>query len=256
MPAQSFCLRAALLGLLAATTSCSEAPRTAPPVAPGAAPDTATVRKVAARYQVSIGEPTPIDSSALYYQPVGVGIKNRSREYSGGSTFSSDSGYEGPGQVYNLLFTSLPDHTTHLLFPHGRFLISEVNTDAQPASRYPYLFCKVVEQDTDYDGQLSEADASALYVADRAGYHARRLTQATAQVQQWLVLPNSPTLLVRLRHDTNHDREFDEEDADHWLRYDLRNLTAAPVPHPTTSVQEQLKQQMIEFKSRQKPDQD
>jgi hypothetical protein len=239
--------------LLSALPSCSsDGPAGRPANAPAAqaAPDTAAVRKAAQQYQVVLGEPVFVDSSSYYYQPVEVGMKNGGRNLRDKISLSVESSgsYGSRGQVFNLLFTHQPDQTTHLLLPHGRFLITEVNSSAQPAARYPFLFCTLVTQDFNRDGELTTSDASALYVADRDGRNLRQLpAPAGTQVAKLLVLPQSPTLLVLLRQDTDHDLEFDFEDAQQWLSYDLRNLAAGPQLHPQPRVQAQLRQQLIEF---------
>ncbi|UOG76192.1 hypothetical protein MTX78_06240 [Hymenobacter tibetensis] len=247
------------LTLLGSLVACSESPtRRSAAVSATAPPDTAAVRKAAREFRVEYNQPQNLDSTDFYYQPVSVVPLEEER--STGSKLLSSSSYDSEydtrpndieGTCYNLLFFQKSTLQEHALFPHGRFVVTEIDTDSKPDARWPYLFYTVIKADTNADGRQDEKDASALYVSDRSGRQLRQLTPDGTHLESRTLLPKTSLLLVEVRPDVNHDREFTHADGTYWLRFDLSSLDAAPVQQPIATAASALQQQMLRRQSRQ-----
>lgn len=243
--------------LSAALASCSEGPsQPGSPSASKAAPDTVAVREAARNFRVHYNMPVDLDSTGFYYQPVSVlPLDYESRNsYTSSSSYGGDSNYEDPnaiiGTCYNLLFFQKATLAEHALLPHGRFVITNINAATKPDVRWPFLFYTIVKADTNHDGEQNGEDAGALFVSDRSGHQLRQLTPDGAQLENWHILPKTSLLLAQIRPDTNHDLKFTHADGTYWLRFDLRNPTAAPVRQPATALGARLQQQMLDRQSR------
>lgn len=246
-----------LLGVLSSCSSNSaDGPSPTGTIAK-AAPDTAAVRKAAQQYRVHYNSPVSLDSTDYYYQPISVVAQDDNRTT---RLLESGSYYEGEssssnrilGTCYNVLFLRKSTaQEQQALLPHGRFVITEIDEDKKPDSRWPYLFYTMLKADTNADGHQDQEDASALFVSDRGGQRLQQLTPDGTHLENRIILPDTNLLLVEVRSDTNHDREYTNADGTYWLRFDLRNLAVAPVRQPTTALAATLQQQMLERQSRQ-----
>ncbi|MBX0291959.1 hypothetical protein K3G63_16015 [Hymenobacter sp. HSC-4F20] len=241
------------LALLSALAACT--PDGGPPAATSptpAAPNASAVQQAARDYRVHYNTPVDLDSTDYYYQPVSVLSQDGSspsRTYDSGSSYGSSSeGRSGiEGTCYNVLFLRKSGPAEQrLLLPHGRFVLTSIDDERQPDSRWPYLFYTVVKADTNADQEQDEEDATTLFASDRSGQHLRQLTPDGTQLQSRHYLPPTSLLLVEVRPDTNHDQEFTAADAPYWLRYDLRNLSAPPTRTPTPALGGQLHRQMLQ----------
>ncbi|WBO85133.1 hypothetical protein [Hymenobacter yonginensis] len=245
-----------LLGALPSCSSDGPAGRPANAPATQAAPYTAAVRKAAQQYRVHYNTPVSLDSTDYYYQPVSVVAQDNSRttrllessSYYDGASSSSD---RIVGTCYNVLFFRRSSaQAQQTLLPHGRFVVTEIDDAKKPDSRWPYLFYTILKADTNADGHQDQEDASALFVSDRSGQQLRQLTPDGTHLEGRLLLPGTSLLLVEVRPDTNHDREYTYADGTYWLRFDLRNLAVAPVRQPSPALANTLHQQMLERQSR------
>lgn len=246
------------LGLLSALAACT--PDGGPPAAtsptPAAPPNASAVQQAARDYRVHYNAPVDLDSTDYYYQPVSVLSQDGSspsRMYNSGSSYGDSYGGSSDvrsgivGICYNVLFLRKSGPAEQrLLLPHGRFVLTSIDDEHQPASRWPYLFYTVIKADTNADREQNEEDATTLFASDRSGQHLRQLTPDGTQLQSRHYLPPTSLVLVEVRPDTNHDREFTAADATYWLRYDLRNLAAPPTRTPTAALGRQLHQQMLQ----------
>lgn len=240
--------------LLGGVVACSENPERRSSASPGnPAADTAAVRRAAREYRVHYNTPVDLDSTSYYYQPVSVvpvEEATRSRTFSSssyGSEYEEDTGIEGT--CFNLLFFQKASLQEHALLPHGRFVISEIDTDIKPDVRWPFLFYTIIKADTNADGEQRQGDASALFVSDRSGRQLRQLTPDGTQLQRRYILPKSSLLLVEVRPDANKDTQFTYADGSYWLRFDLQTLTAPPVRQPTAAQAGALHQHMLQRQS-------
>lgn len=259
MPVFRFSATLILLGSLAA---CSESPTQRPaPTATShsqpATPDTAAVRKAAREFRVQYNQPQDLDSTDFYYQPISVVPLEAER--SSRTKLLSSSSYESEyethpnsieGICYNLLFFQKSTLQEHALFPHGRFVFTEIDAGKKPDVRWPYLFYTVIKADTNADGKQNDKDASALFVSDRGGQQLRQLTPNGTRLASRLILPKTSILLVEVQPDTDKDRAFTHADGTYWLRFNLANMGAAPVRQPTPTQADALHQQMLERQSR------
>lgn len=249
----------AALVLLGSMAACSDNPTQHPTANPGgsAVPDTAAVRKAAQEFRVHYNPPQDLDSTDFYFQPVSVVPLEEER--SSRSKLFSSSSYESEyearpndieGTCYNLLFFQKSTLQEHALLPHGRFVISEIDTNKKPDARWPYLFYTIIKADTNADGKQDGDDASALFVSDRSGRQFRQLTPDGTRLESRQLLPKTNLLLVEVRPDTNRDRKYTHADGSYWLRFDLRNLNAPPTRQPASALSATLQQQMLERQSR------
>ncbi|MDF7810385.1 hypothetical protein [Hymenobacter sp. YC55] len=246
----------AVLAFLGFLTACSDGTSRRPaPATANAAPNAAAVQKAAQEFRVHYNRPVDLDSTDFYYQPVSVvplAGETQSRILSSSSyesEYSNTSGIEGT--CYNVLFFQKSTMEEHALLPHGRFVISEIDTDKKPDARWPFLFYTLIKADTNADGAQNDEDASALFVSDRSGRQFRQLTPDGTRLESRQLLQKSTLLLMEVRPDTNQDREFTHADGTYWLRFDLRNLNAPPTRQPASGLAASLQQQMLERQSRQ-----
>lgn len=242
---------AAVLILLAA---CSEGPtnRNTSPTTGKPAPDTAAVRKAAKEFRVHYNQPVNLDSTDFYFQPISVvplDNPTSSRMLSSGSYESESVGNGIEGTCYNVVFYQKSTLAEHLLLPHSRFVITDIDAAVKPDARWPYLFYTIIKADTNGDGEQDEEDARAFYVSDRSGQHLHQLTPDGTNLTSWQIVPKTGVLLVEVRPDVNKDREFTHADGTYWLRFNLQNLHAAPAPQPTSPLGKQLQQQMLDRQS-------
>jgi hypothetical protein len=251
-----FLRSAALVASLAFLAACSDAPANRPAAssATKAAPDTAAVRKAAQEFRVHYNQPVNLDSTDFYYQPISVVLKDggiRSRTFSSDS-YESGSGSSGiEGTCYNLVFFQKSTLAEHLLLPHSRFVISDIDVATKPDARWPYLFYTIIKADTNGDGQQDGEDASAFHISDRSGRQLHQLTPDGTELAGWHILPDTNILLVEVRPDVNKDQKFTHADGTYWLRFNLQNLRTAPAQQPTAPLSQQLHQQMLDRQSRQ-----
>ncbi|RSK36257.1 hypothetical protein [Hymenobacter metallilatus] len=242
------------LSMLSGLWACSESPNRGVPATSGqAAADTAAVRQAALTYRIHYNTPVNLDSTAFYYQPVSVVPLEQATRSRILSSSSYESDYERgngiEGTCFNLLFFQKSTLQEYALLPHSRFVISEIDTDLKPDTRWPFLFYTIIKADFNADGDQDENDASALFASDRSGRQLRQLTPDNTQLKNRLILPNSSLLLVEVRPDLNKDRKFTAADGSYWLRFNLQNLAAAPVRQPAAARAATLQQQMLQRQS-------
>jgi hypothetical protein len=232
--------------------ACSEGPaRRSVPANATIAPDTAAVRKAAQEYRVHYNVPVALDSTDFYYQAVSVVPSEPVSRLLASGSYESD--YEESnieGTCYNLLFFRKSTLEEYALLPHGRFVITEIDIDREPAVRWPFLFYTIIKNDSNADGLQDDEDASALFISDRGGRQLRQLTPDGTQLKRRQLVAKTSLLLVEVRPDTNKDHKFTPADGSYWLRLDLRDLESAPVRQPAPTLSKALRQQMIERQSR------
>ncbi|GAB2777130.1 hypothetical protein HNQ93_001849 [Hymenobacter luteus] len=243
------------LGFLYALTACSTDPPT-PPAGANASPSTVAVEKAAREYREHYNSPVDLDSTDFYYQPISVLTKDgtaRSRTFESGSYYGSDdegrSGIEGT--CYNVVFMRKSNvNEQHLLLPHGQFVIQQIDDQQKPDARWPYLFYGIIKADTNADGEQNGEDATTLFASDRSGRQLRQLTPDGTHLEARYYLAPAAVMLVEVRPDANHDREYTRADGTYWLRFNLRDLAAPPVRQPAAALGRQLHQQMLQRQSR------
>jgi hypothetical protein len=79
----------------------------------------------------------------------------------------------------------------------------------------------VVEEDVDGNGALDEADAPVIYLWSDREPGIRRLGPAHARILDHAVDGAAHALLLRLRVDTNGDKQIDDQDGVQLWRVDL-----------------------------------
>lgn len=223
-------------GLLAAW-SCSSEP--SPP-----ANQAQEAKLQAARtYRLSYTAPEAVDSTTWRYQQVGWADKETRSTF--GSSDSYGSSDYGQANTFNLVFFGPGGADAHLLLPHSRYRIIQIDTKTQPLARWPYIIYTALIADTNKDKELGFEDAKALLVSDRQGRNVVQITPDTAAAEAWQVTP--PHLVVALRFDSNRNHLFESNDDLQWAQYDLRDLRAAPVPLLPSALRNQMQQQLVDY---------
>ncbi|RTQ46235.1 hypothetical protein EJV47_22150 [Hymenobacter gummosus] len=230
------------LALLTTLAACSADP------APPAVPETPAAKAVR-EYRLDYSAPELIDSGGTYYyQRVGLTDRNepaaRRRGYDSSIGSYDDSGSNYETTSFNVAFFGADGADAHLLLPHSRWRVYELDAAPLPAARAAFLFYRLIKADSNQDGQQNGYDPLVLFATDRRGRQLQQVTPDTVSVLSWQVAAPHH-LLVHEQHDSDRNRQFGTGDAGQWRRYDLRNLRAPATPLLPDELRATLQQQLV-----------
>lgn len=186
--------------------------------------------------KIVYGDPIVTEHSPFVMIPVGLQEVSKGRlvkltgsYYSYGSSFSKASYiYYGllRGRYNNIVFYSKNTGQSHVLldrkavissfyFPYGK-------EDKTQKPLPKFLLFGISEDDTNGDGVISEEDAVVVYLADLDGGNFQQVTPSNTQLIGWEIDQYSGMIFLRLRKDSDNDKEFTEEDDMSVFKVDAR----------------------------------
>ena len=159
---------------------------------------------------------------------VGFDGKNRSPKF-------SSSYYGKPFLVTNLIFYHKFQDTYHSLLQKSAIITQfkyllppksvnqlQGNTNNQFAEQKlqdlelipEYLFYKIIDQDTNEDGELNSRDAILGYISDLNGKNLQLITPESTQIESWEFFPEQELVLLKIKQNSYQDPKlfFDEHD--------------------------------------------
>ncbi|MCY2686006.1 hypothetical protein [Salinimicrobium sp. TH3] len=207
------------LFLCLVTTSCMDDEMRRP--VPGGAPQEKEFEEIKAVAHL----PVHIDSTKYLLHPIGELGEERSGYFSSGSSAGNNVFQSSDvlrGRMTNLKFQQLnseelvPLTNEQVVIYSVQFLRSIFeNTGKQ------FLLYEMRDRDTNGDENLSEKDASSLYISNINGENFRKLTPEGEHLLQLTVVDEMNRLYFRTREDSNGDGQFDNNDRQHVYYVDL-----------------------------------
>ncbi|NER35365.1 MAG: hypothetical protein F6J93_15395 [Oscillatoria sp. SIO1A7] len=166
--------------------------------------------------------------------PVGLPIEsNKSRGF-----ISSKGGYSEKdiyGVIpYNLVFYNKTSGEAHLLLKRNalidNFTFLTEKPEVQPGRSQPKnkgkaiaLLVKLIENDTNGDGEINRQDAIVAYLADTDGKNIKPIMPPKTTLISWHLDAKLGFLLLKIRKDANNDGTFTKEDETTFIRVNLEN---------------------------------
>ncbi len=136
----------------------------------------------------------------------------------------NSSRYENKSRkISNLIFYHKPDGNTNLLLNKkamiNSFDLLDKKLTGKPNPKF-WLY-RIIEQDTNGDKKLNEADAIIGYLSDLSGKNLQQITPNNTQVINWVVVPSQNAIFLKIRKDSNNDKKFTEKDQTNFVRVNL-----------------------------------
>ncbi|NJY61778.1 hypothetical protein HC174_03275 [Salinimicrobium sp. CDJ15-81-2] len=174
------------------------------------------------------GLPVHIDSTHYLIHPVGK-IEEREGYYGSGSSTSGglQSGDRIVGNFGNLRFQELnSDAFTGLTDQEVRIQSVEFLRENFENTGKQLLLYKLVDTDTNEDGNLNFKDLRALYISGIDGSDFRRISPAEELLQDYQVLQAVNRLYFRSMEDVNANGRLDADENLHYYYLDLASEAA------------------------------
>jgi hypothetical protein len=209
--------------LLGATVACSSNSQSE---ATATANATAAQRRQAiAQLRIPFANPVLLDSSALVLYPLPLHELVTEQNSSYGS-----SGYSRQDTYWNILFHNTRSTETYLLDTSRKMVIqsyyiseaygNRIDNDAEASSNKNsalsitdrLIFYSVTLADTNRDGDLTSDDATYLFTSDKAGKDFRQISPDSLHVTNWEIQKSTGKVLLQTTRDSDHNRQFGNED--------------------------------------------
>jgi hypothetical protein len=152
----------------------------------------------------------------------------------------------------NLIFYDKIKNTSELLLDR-KAIISQfeiLGTQNQRDSQVPseaitvpdnpqFSIYKIIEKDTNGDGELNNNDASIGYLSSLKGKELRAITPENSQLINWSFYSQNKLIFLEIQKDANSDNKFaDDRDSKMLYFYDLEQKKLRPITPENNRLQE------------------
>ncbi|HBB33213.1 MAG TPA: hypothetical protein DDZ80_08545 [Cyanobacteria bacterium UBA8803] len=149
------------------------------------------------------------------------------------------SSYEVRKNIFdNIIFYRKADGVSHLLLDKkARISSFDFLEQKKPLARF--VLYKIIENDTNQDGELTEEDATIGYLSDLAGKNLQQITPNNSQLLSSTVVQSVGAIFAKIIKDSDGDRKFTERDETAFIKVNLDNPGIG-----TEIISDQIKQQI------------
>ena len=166
---------------------------------------------------------TEIDTSGILLFPLSMGETTRDNDYTSYKSM--------PGNTHwNIAFYNTKTGEQHLL-SDNKMLIKNYSLqyqgDATPKGNGKNIFYAITTEDFNGDKKFTEADATYLFMSDKAGNNLKQISPSNYNVQNWQYIATSNKIIMTLRKDSDKNKIFDTKDEVTNFVYDMNKGEAA-----------------------------
>ncbi|MDZ7962807.1 MAG: hypothetical protein RMY34_33900 [Aulosira sp. DedQUE10] len=178
------------------------------------------------------------------YLMIPVTLLEEYQEKDSNYSISRSSGREN--KLYNFIFYHKPDGESHLLLNKKAVITSydflETKLAGKPLTRF-WLY-RILEQDTNADKKLNNADAIVGYISDLSGRNLLQITPNNTQLLNWVIVPSQNALFIKILKDSDNDKKFTEKDKTNFIRVNL-DKPAMGTEIISDAIEQEIKSQVF-----------
>lgn len=150
-------------------------------------------------------------------------------------------------KITNIIFYHKQKTDTHILLNKkaiiNSFDLLETKTAGKPPTRF-WLY-KIIDQNTNQDKELDNADAIIGYLSDLSGKNLQQITPNNTQIINWVIIPSQNAIFLKIVKDSDNDKKFTAADKTNFVRVNLDKPGMG-----TEIISEQIEQQIKSYVSK------
>lgn len=150
-------------------------------------------------------------------------------------------------KIANIVFYHKQKTDTHILLNKkaiiNSFDLLETKTAGKPPTRF-WLY-KIIDQNTNQDKELDNADAIIGYISDLSGKNLQQITPNNTQIINWVIIPSQNAIFLKIVKDSDNDKKFTAADKTNFVRVNLDKPGMG-----TEIISEQIEQQIKSYVSK------